>query len=323
VIDQLVPAEVLEAFGWPGSVPASLEGGMMNRNWRVETPGGPIVLRRYNPARTAPAILWEHALIGFAHEQGWPVPNPITAPAGTTLLPGADRNWSASAFLEGDRGLEESAGMRRIYGRLLARLHHDLASFERDGQRPGFGKTWELDVMVEAAGAGTFNDLLATFGHECPELAALVRRQRYRNLRELSRLHYPDLPDHPIHGDFQPKNLLFKDGQLSAVLDFDQCRRDALICDIAPLLMPFQPLDVRLSSALLEGYESVRPLSDAEWDLLPALVRASLLWWVAFLLVRWRTQGGEAADIARTMNQRFPAFDTAEKGFRALRRSPG
>lgn len=319
MIDQLVPAEVLEAFECPGAAPTLLEGGVMNRDWRVETPGGPVVLRRYNRVRTAPTILWEHAIIGFAQERGWPVPNPIVTPAGTTLLAEADRYWSASAFLEGEPGLEESAGMRRIYGRLLARLHNDLASFDLDGQRPGFGKTWELDVMVEAAGAGTFNDLLAVFSRDYPELGSLVRRQRYRSLRELSRLHYPDLPDRPIHGDFEPKNLLFKDGQLSAVLDFDQARRDALICDIAPLLMPFQPLDTRLCAAFLEGYQSVRPLSDAEWDLLPALVRASLLWWVAFLLVRWRTQGGEPAGIARTMNQRFPAFDGAEKAFRSLR----
>lgn len=319
VTEPLIPSEVLAAFDWSGEIPTLLEGGVMNRNWRVETPAGPVVLRRFSRTRTAPAILWEHALIGFAGGRGWPVPNPIHVRTGSTLLEHDGRLWSGSLFLEGEPGGTDSPGMRRIYGRLLARLHQDLAAFGGEGQRPDFGKTWELDVMVEAAGDGTFNDLVAAFSHDYPELGSAVRRQRYRNLRELSRLHYPDLPDRPIHGDFQPKNLLFKDGQPGGILDFDQCRRDALVCDIAPLLMPFVPLDLRHCAALLEGYESVRPLSDAEWDLLPALVRAVLLWWVAFLLVRWRTLGGEPEGIARTMTQRFPAFDAAEKGIRALR----
>lgn len=318
--EQLIPAEVLEAFGCPGAVSLVLEGGVMNQSWLVEAPGGPIVLRCHNRARAAPAVAWEHALVRFAGERGWPVPRPIATRTGVTVLEHGRRLWSASPFLEGEPGREESPGLRRIYGRLLARLHQDLATFAGEGQRPGFGKTWELDAVVEAGGAGTFNELVAGFSRDYPELGATVRRQRYRNLRELSRLHYPDLPEHPIHGDFQPKNLLFRDGQISGILDFDQSRRDALVCDLAPLLMPFQPLESRLCAALIEGYESVRPLSDAEWELLPALVRAGLLWWVAFLLVRWRTEGGEPDGIARTMNQRFPAFDAAERAVRSLRR---
>ncbi len=293
----------------------------MNRNWRVDVPGHPIVLRRYNLARTARAVLWEHELVSFAGSRGWTVPNPIEARTGSTLLEYGGRLWSASTFLEGEPGREDSVGMRFIYGRLLARLHDDIATFGGGQQRPGFGKTWELDVMVEAADTGTFDELLSAFSRDYSELGSTVSRERYRSLRELSRLHYPDLVDYPIHGDFQPKNLLFKDEQLSGVLDFDQCRRDALVCDIAPLLMPFQPLNPRSCAALLEGYESVRPLSDAEWEVLPALVRAALLWWVAFLLVRWRKEGGEPASIERTMNQRFPAFDADEKSIGSLRRS--
>jgi len=52
--------------------------------------------------------------------------------------------------------------------------------------------------------------------------------------------------------------------------------------------------------------------------LLPALVRASLLWWVALLLVGWRLTGDAPAGIQRTMNQRFPAFDAFEPEVRAL-----
>lgn len=279
-----------------------------------------MVIRRHSVTRSIEDVSWEHALIAFADDRAWPVPTPVASLRGSTSVEERGRLWSASQLLEGEPLREDSTAMRRISCRLLGRLHRDLAGFGSEGQRPGFGKTWELDLAVESAGADTFNEVVVAFSRDYPDLGAAVRRQRYRSLRELSRLHYPDLPEHPIHGDFQPKNLLFRDGNLSAILDFDQARRDALVCDLAPLLMPFQPLDLRLGAALLEGYESVRPLSESEWSLLPALVRASLLWWVTLLLVRWRTEGGDTAGIVRTMNQRFPAFDAAERGFRALRR---
>ena len=313
------PLPVLVAFGLSSATPKLLEGGRMNRHWLVGSPSGQLVIRRSNLTRTAPAVLWEHALVRFAGSRQWPVALPLPTSNGSTVFEHDGAVWSVAPFLEGDPGREDSPALRTIYGRLLARLHRDLQSFPEAEQRPGIGKTWELDIMVEPAGAGSFNALLAAFAREHPELAANIRRQRYRNLRELSRLHYPDLPDRPIHGDFQPWNLLFREGQLSGVLDFDQCRRDALACDIAPLLVPFQPLDIRLATAFLRGYESVLPLSDAEWELLPALIRAALLWWLAHLLVRWRLDGGDATAIARTINHRFPALDAAEPAFRAIR----
>lgn len=312
------PETVLEAFGLGGAVPQFIARGNMNHHWAIGVPGKGTVVKRYNALRTAPAVVWEHALIAYAAGRGWPVAKPIAA-AGSTVFEHEGQLWSAAPYLRGEHGSETSVGMRTIYGRLLARLHRDLEAFPAEGQRPGAGKVWELDVIARAGGSESFNRLVAEFGRDYPELAARVRRERYRNLHELSRLHYPDLPDRPIHGDFEPWNLLFDAGQLTGVLDFDQARRDALACDIAPVLMPFLPLDLPLAQAFLRGYESVRQLTETEWALLPALVRASLLGWVAFLLARWRMNGEEPAGVARTMTVRFPAWDAFEAQFRGLR----
>lgn len=316
----VVPGEVLVAFGLAGGSQQAFDLGSVNRHWRVETRDEVVVVRRYGVLRGHGAIRWEQRLMTFAAGKGWPVPLARPATDGSAAVTFEGGMWTCHRFLDGQPAAGDTPASRHILGRLLGRFHRDVASFEAPGQRPGFGKTWELDVMVEPSGIESFNALVSAFGREYPELAANIRRQRYRNLRELARLHYPDLPDHPIHGDFSPRNLLFKDGQLSGVLDFDFARRDAWACDLAPLLMPFEPLDPRLAAALFEGYQSVRPLSEAEWALLPALVRASLLWWVALLLVRWRLSGEAPAGIARTINLRFPAFDAYEPEIRRLAR---
>lgn len=317
-IGEQVPEEVLGAFGLTGADQQMFADGNVNRHWRVDATDRTVVLRRYGVARGLASIGWEQQLMAFAAAKGWPTPVADPTASGAAAFDFGGRTWTCHRFLEGAAAPGDTPASRHIMGRLLGRLHKDLAAFEVSGQRPGFGKTWELDPMVEPAGAGSFNGLVAAFGREYPELAMAIRRQRYRNLRELSRLHYPDLADHPTHGDFSPRNLLFEDGQLTGLLDFDFARQDAWLCDLAPLLMPFQPLEPRLAAALFDGYQSVRRLSEAEWDLLPALVRASLLWWVALLLVRWRLTGEVPAGIARTINQRFPAFDAFEPEVRAL-----
>lgn len=314
-----MPARVLEAFGLDGAASIALEGGLVNRHWRVEHEGQSIVIRRYHPTRTRAAIGWEQRLVEHAATRGWPVARPVSAVDGTLLVEDAGRFWSVAPFLPGEPGAAETPAQYHICGRLLGRLHRALASFPDERQRPDFGKLWELDAWVEPAGFGSFNELLRTFERDYPDLAALVRRQRYRNLRELARLKYPDLPDLPIHGDFHRGNLLWQDGQLSGLLDFDQSRRDAHVADIAPLLMPHMPLDLRLARSLLDGYQSVRQLSETEWDLLPALIRGALLWWVAYVLVEWRKTRAEPGAIFRTMTVRFPAFEAAEAGFRSLR----
>jgi homoserine kinase type II len=316
-----VPAEVLEAFGYGGAACEPIREGLVNRHWLVTGAGEAIVVRRYHHTRGAAAAAWEQALVEYAGQRGWPVARPLETGLGATLVEHDGRLWAAAPLLEGKHPPAESTALWHIFGRLLARLHADLQGFELAGQRPDFGKTWELDAWVGPANAGSFNQLLTDFGREHSDLAGLIRRQRYRNLRDLSRLHYPDLPDLVIHGDFKPGNLLWADGVLSGLLDFDQCRRDALVCDIAPLLMPFQPLDLRLAAALFDGYQEVRRLSDEEWELLPSLVRAALLWWVAYRLVAWRVDGEPPDSIARTMTVRFPAFEAAESGFRGLRRA--
>ena len=142
--------------------------------------------------------------------------------------------------------------------------------------------------------------------------------ERERNTRELEDLVVADLPLLPVHGDFHRFNLLWEGSRISGIVDWDACRRDALVADIAPLLMPFMPLEAELARALLEGYQSVRRLSEQERRLLLPMVRTSLLWWVGVLLGRWDGQGEPPAGIERTLGERWTALEAAEPGLRAI-----
>lgn len=318
-----VPLPVLVAFDLAGASQRALEGGRINRHWLVTSGDRQIVVRCSNPSRSRLALLWEQELVRHAGKAGWPVPRSLATKDGRPVVEHDGRLWTAAPFLAGEPQQSPTPAMYHNRGRLLARLHRDLVSFPVDGQKPGFGKTWELDAWMAPSGVGTFNEVLAAFAREHQDLASAIRRYRYRNLRELSRLQYPELPDMPVHGDFQRSNLLWQDGQLTGLIDFDFARRDAQVSDLATLLVPFEPLEARVAGPLLEGYESVRTLTEAEWALLPALARASLLWWLAQLLIGWRTGTIEnaLAGIIRTTTGRLPALDLIEPAYRALPRA--
>lgn len=316
-----VPAEVLAAFSFEGASSELFTQGNVNTHWLATRESESLVFGRYHPSRPRAAVAWAQTLVEFAGAAGWPVAPPLAVADGATVLEFESRLWEAAPFIEGEHPSVESIPMHHIYGRLLGRLHHDIAGFPVEGQRPATGKLWELDAWVAPAESGTFNDLLAEFAREHAELGAAIRRHRYRNLRELSRLHYPDLPDHPIHGDWGPSNLLWKDGHLAGVLDFDWCRRDALACDIAAFL-PWDDVSAAKTRSLLEGYDESRPLDDAEWALLPALARAHLLFFIAFRLVEWKMVGGERPvhSIGRTLAERLPRTETLGEKLLAIRR---
>ncbi len=307
------PMDVLRAFGLERQrlQPASPDG----RVWLTDA----AVLKRRRLPGPAVGLRWEAELRAAAARAGWPAARVVPTGDGAPAVEFEGWCWTCEGRLPGEPRELVTVAAWRIAGRLLGRLHRDLAAADPGEQRPGLGKVWELDLVTGAAGAGTFNQLVTALGEEYPELAAAVRRERYRNLRELARLGYPELPEQPVHGDFSAKNLLWANGELSGLVDWEFSRRDAALCDLAPLLMPFEPLEPQFARALFEGYAAVRPVSNQEFGLLPALVRASLLWWVAAELVRWRLEGGPPASIAQTMQVRFPAFERYALGLGFLR----
>jgi len=292
-----MPAEVGGVLGHFGVDAISVElipTGRFNTNWAVDSRDAQYVLRRYNAARLAASIPYEHAMLAHVSAAGWPVATAIASTDGKTVIEHDGRRCALFPFLEGEAGPAHNPRHLRIKGRLLARLHRDMTSFPAAEQRAGFGRVWELDVPLEASRFGTFNAMLRECGRNRPELASAIRTQRYRSLRELARLAYGDLPDVHIHGDFQRDNLLFDRGELTGVLDFDHAHRDARVADIAWSILsdcaepPAETaIDPRLAAALVGGYAEHTPLADAELHLIVPMIRGHNLSILAWTLRRW------------------------------------
>jgi homoserine kinase type II len=102
-----------------------------------------------------------------------------------------------------------------------------------------------------------------------------VERLR-RALDESDRARDPTLPAGLVHGDLFRDNVLWNGASLAALLDFESAHRGALAYDLAVCTLAWcygDAFDDRLSRALVAGYETVRPLSEAEHRALPAEMR--------------------------------------------------
>ena len=98
------------------------------------------------------------------------------------------------------------------------------------------------------------------------------------------------LPRGPVHADLFRDNVMFEDEQLTGFFDFYFAGVDTWLFDLAVCLNDWcithadgqhEPLRAR---AMLDAYQAVRPLTAAERELLPAMLRAGALrFWVSRL----------------------------------------
>jgi homoserine kinase type II len=101
-----------------------------------------------------------------------------------------------------------------------------------------------------------------------------------------------DLPAGVIHADLFNDNVFFLHDRLSGLIDFYFACNDFLAYDVAICLNAwcFEPdnaFNATKARALLQGYERLRPLGEAERQALPMLARGSALRFMLTRLYDW------------------------------------
>ena len=100
--------------------------------------------------------------------------------------------------------------------------------------------------------------------------------------------HEAAVPSGVIHGDFTRWNLLYDGGALSGVLDFEACHHNHLVADFALAWRGDH-------DEVIRGYDSVRPLAEAEWHLVWPTYWAWLFLGVKEMLAEHYSQPGGAS----------------------------
>jgi homoserine kinase type II len=199
---------------------------------------------------------------------------PVAGRDGQALRTLSGRNAAITTFLPGVWPRRVRADHCRLLGEALARLHLAGADFAPARANALGPAAWAALLEKCRARADEVQDGLAT------DLEAALGNLLAEWPQELPRGH--------IHADLFPDNVFFLDGRLSGLIDFYFACTDVLAYDVAVCLNAwcFEPdfaFNATKGRALLAGYDSVRPLSDAERSALPILAQGAAL---RFLLTR-------------------------------------
>lgn len=285
-------AEVLAAFGLGPASEIRLLGGTAARKWDVLTPQGRFVVRRRPREFADPnAAGFDHAVLRRLAAAGFPVPCPVVAPNGLTILVRDGEMYEVLQWVEGGPFPEGDPQAIAEVGAFLGRFHKTLASDFPAGKEerlredhPDLLKPY-LASLEELAPDADERRQLASIDAQL----ALVRRQLDEQL-------YANLPRAIIHGDFHPGNVRFQGTSVAALYDFDYLGVQARVRDVSDALMFFasrrrqtldpdeirsltQPFVPEAAScrALLAGYQAVSRLTEAEWEAMPWLIRSRWL----------------------------------------------
>ncbi len=280
----------LEAFlqGYDLGRARSFKGiaeGVENSNFLLDADAGRFILTIYERRVQASDLPFFIALMRHLAGRGFPCPTPIADRKGVYLQTLRGKPAALVTFLDGVSVRRPGPAHCAEAGLGLARLH--LAS-------QGFKM-----VRVNTLGPAAWADLFA--GHEAAAEALRpgLSRQIRQDLLTLSG-GWPDgLPRGVIHADLFPDNVFFSDGRFAAAIDFYFACEDALAYDLAVCLNAwcFEPdgsFNTTAARALVRGYQSLRPLLEAEKAGLAVLAHGAAMRFFLTRLLDWGRQDAGA-----------------------------
>ena len=251
-------------------------GGIENTNYFVDTDQGQYVLTLFERLTHEQLPFYLHLMKHLAG-RGIPVPDPVADASGTILHRLKNKPAAVVNKLRGHSELAPTPAHCARVGAMLARMH--LAGQDYPRQQPNLrGLDWwnETVPVVLPYLSDDQRDLIQNELASQNEVAASAA--------------YARLPRGPIHADLFRDNVMFDGAELTGFFDFYFAGCDTFVFDIGICLndwcidLTSGAPDAERADAFMAAYQAVRPLTQDESDLLPALQRAGALrFWVSRL----------------------------------------
>ena len=274
-----------------------------NDNYLVTSGGSRYVLRVYFNGKyyisSPDDFRFELDLVAHLAAAGIPVAEPVTTKdgqwLGTLRVSAETRCFALFHYAEGEPPPRDIPPARaHELGTLVGRLHRAADAFESPYRRYHLDLRYVLDEPLRLLEEQLVEHNLGTLEF-LRTGAAAWRRQVERLPRENGAYGI-------IHADLHRSNMHYDRGRGFTFFDFDHCAYGWRAYDLCTLWMT---LEDRVRPALLDGYASVRPLQEAEREVLPLFVALRRLWDTGDVLAMMPVWGKvpERAYIERVLEQ--------------------
>jgi homoserine kinase type II len=254
--------------------------GTENSNFLLHMSSGSYILTLYEKRVEKSDLPFFLGLMEHLAKKGISCPLPVHRRDGKVIGDLAGRPAAVITFLEGMWMRRPTVTHCREVGKALAALHIAGADFPLSRANAlafhGWRKLWE--------GARDRAD----------EVEKGLAGEVDRDFTDLERDWPVSLAAGIIHADLFPDNVFFLGDRLSGLIDFYFACNDLYAYDVATCLNAWcfekdHAFNLTKGTALLAGYQSVRPLSAAERGALPILARGSALRFMLTRLYDWLT----------------------------------
>jgi homoserine kinase type II len=259
--------------------------GVSNSNWLIETSGRGangksqrFILTMYERRIELSDLPYFLGLLDHLAAKGCPVPRTIHDRDGASFRLVDGKAVALIEFLPGVSPTQPTPAQARAVGEVLARLH--LASGDFALSRSNAMNFAANAATLETCGA----EQLATIHPDLPGMLAPAKAAAALDLSML--------PQAQIHTDLFSDNVLMLGSRVTGLIDFYFACTGAMVLDLAVTHAAWcfdgqSRYLPELGSALIEGYESVRPLESAERDAFPAIAKGACLRFVASRAEDW------------------------------------
>ena len=302
-----------------------------NRNFLVTSQDRRYVYRVYTDhdfyVRNPEAYQYELDLLAYLREYELAVPDPVKRLDGERLsimgaasdIGNGTRCGALFHFFEGEEHVtwhpEVNEPVVKSFGAAVAKIHQQADQFPKPYCRHHFDLQYLLDGPLQ-----TLESILQERRGEdlsfFKDYADHIRRQinglgKGKDIYGL------------IHADLHVGNILYNPEDGYCILDFDQCAFGWRAYDVATFKYNIREtvpdhLTDEIWRCFLEGYNRVRPLTQAELDCLPVFANAWTLWDIGETLVLATQWGGHRPDLIEGDLTRDEYLDEAVETLRGM-----
>ncbi|MBS0202877.1 MAG: hypothetical protein JSS49_08270 [Planctomycetes bacterium] len=308
--------------------PLENRGGFSGASiWRVVTEQGDFALRCWPGAGLSRSrILGLHRLLEDLGHTGLPfVAVPLTGRHGSTLIRDAGRDWQLEPWLPGTADFHDRPTRDRLRAAMVAlgqwhlaaevhRPEHDVAAwFGSQASAPSPAVAERLGVL-DHANEARLRSIENSLSQANPSpirdtavrILSLFRRGQRQIHDQLLRVCETEVRLQPCLRDVWHDHLLFRQDELTGLIDPSACRRENVTSDLARLIGSLVGDNRSEWEFALNEYQKLRPLTIRELTLVDALNRSGVLlsgWtWLEWLYLDRRTFADQIA-VQRRLNE--------------------
>ena len=263
-----------------------IAAGTVQTNYLLHTTQGRFVFRYYEN-RSSESVVFETNLIKYLNDRHFPCPAVLRNKHGKLMQVYRDKPIAIFAFVEGKQIEQPTEAQKKQLVAKVAELHTITKTYKPLHRKDRWNYGVDLCRRLARESAGKINTVNAA--------AKLAWYEATLQALELPAA----LPKGICHCDFHFSNVLYKDGEFNALIDFDDANYTYLIFDLATLTNPFVPafewntwqnfkpsddvFDFTEARNVVNTYTRYRRLNASEqrhlFDVFKLSIMLDCLWW--------------------------------------------